>query len=139
MAVQTYTGSCHCGAIRFEADLDLDEGSNRCNCSYCAKARAWFAFAKGAKSFRLLDGTGLAEYRWTPPGDSEPHLTYAFCRTCGVRAFARGELEALGGTFHAVHVPTLDLSPEQFAAIPVRYINGRDRRYDEAPAYPHAL
>jgi hypothetical protein len=139
MPLQTYTGSCHCGAIRFEADLDLDEGSNRCNCSYCAKARAWFAFAKGSNRFRLLDGVGVAEYRWTPPGDSEPHLTFTFCQTCGVRAFARGELASLGGTFHAVHVPTLDLSPEQFAAIPVRYVNGRAGRYDEAPAYPHAI
>jgi len=139
MPVQTYTGSCHCGAIRFEADLDLDEGSNRCNCSYCAKARAWFAFAKGAARFRLLDGAGVSEYRWTPPGDSEPHLTFTFCRTCGVRAFARGELESLGGTFHAIHLPTLDLSPERFAEIPVRFINGRDRRYEEAPPYPHGL
>ena len=105
MSLQTYTGSCHCGAIRFEADLDLEEGSNRCNCSYCAKVRAWFAFAKGPDRFRLLDGAGVAEYRWTPPGESEPHLTFTFCRTCGVRTFARGELESLGGTFHAVHVP----------------------------------
>jgi hypothetical protein len=45
----------------------------------------------------------------------------------------------LGGTFHAVSVPALDLSPEQFAAIPVRYINGRDRRYDETPAHPEAI
>lgn len=139
MSLETYTGSCHCGAIRFEADLDLTEGSNRCNCSYCAKVRAWFAFAKGASRFRLIAGQGLSEYRWTPPEESEPHLTFSFCGTCGVRTFARGELEALGGTFHAISVPTLDLMPEQFAEIPVRYINGRERRYDEAPPYPAAL
>ncbi len=139
MAVQTYTGSCHCGAIRFEADLDLDEGSNRCNCSYCAKARAWFAFAKGAQRFRLLDGAGVSEFRWTAPGWPQPNLTFTFCRTCGVRTFARGHLDALGGTFHAVSVPALDLSLEQRAAIPVRYLNGRDGRYDEAPPHPEAI
>ncbi len=139
MPVKTHAGSCHCGAIRFEADIDLAEGSNRCNCSYCAKVRIWFAFARGADHFRLLDGTGVSEYRWTPPGMSEPHLTFTFCRTCGVRTFARGDLESLGGTFHAVSVPTLDLTPEQLAGIPVRYINGRDGRYDEAPEHPEAI
>lgn len=139
MSLTTYTGSCHCGSVRYEADLDLDEGSNRCNCSYCAKVRAWFAFAKGAKRFRLLDGSGVFEYRWAPPGYAEPHLTYTFCRNCGVRMFARGELESLGGTFHAISVPTLDLSPEQRATIPIRYVNGRDGRYDDAPSHPHAI
>lgn len=139
MALQTYAGSCHCGSVRFEAELDLDEGSNRCNCTYCAKARAWFAFAKGASRFRLLEGANVSEYRWTPPGDAEAHLTYSFCRSCGIRTFARGELEALGGTFHAINLPTLDLTPEQFAAIPVRYINGRERKYEETPAYPQGL
>lgn len=139
MAIETYTGNCHCGAVRFEADLDLEEGSNRCDCSYCAKARAWFAFAKGAERFRLLAGSGVSEYQWTPPGRTESHLRYSFCRTCGVRVFARGELESLGGTFHAVHVPTLELSPEQLAALPVRYVNGREDRYDQVPAHPEAL
>ena len=89
--------------------------------------------------FRLLDGTGVSEYRWTPPGELESHLTFTFCRTCGIRTYARGNLDSLGGTFHAVSVPALDLSPEQFAAIPVRYVNGRDRRYDETPAHPEAI
>jgi hypothetical protein len=133
VALETHTASCHCGAIRFEADIDLDEGSNRCNCSYCAKVRVWFAFAKGASRLRLLDGSGISEYRWTAPGATEPHLTFTFCRTCGVRAFARGELAALGGTFHAVSVPALDLSPQRRASIPIRYLNGRDGRYDEVP------
>jgi hypothetical protein len=139
MSLQTYTGSCHCGAIRFEADIDLEDGSNRCNCSYCAKVRAWFAFAKGATRFRLLDGAGVSEYRWTPPDQPEPHLTFTFCRHCGVRTYAHGQLDSLGGAFHAVHVPSLDLSPEQLAAIPISYVNGRDGRYDEAPAHPEAI
>jgi hypothetical protein len=137
--METYVGTCHCGAIRYRADIDLDEGSTRCNCSYCGKVRAWFAFAKGAERFQLLDGSGVSEYRWTPPGEAEPHLTFMFCRICGVRTFARGELASLGGTFHAVSVPTLDLSAERRAAIPVRYVNGRDGRYDEAPATPDAI
>lgn len=139
MALETYTGSCHCGAIRYEAELDLAEGSNRCNCSYCAKARAWFAFAKGAQRFRLVHAAGASEYRWTPPGRAEASLTYTFCRTCGVRTFARGNLDSLGGVFHAVHVPTLELSPERFAEIPVRYLNGREGRFDQAPEHPHAI
>jgi hypothetical protein len=94
---------------------------------------------EGAAALSLLDGAGVSEYRWTPPGQPEPHLTFTFCKTCGVRTYARGNLDWLGGTFHAVSVPALDLSPERRAAIPVRYVNGRDGRYDEAPAHPEAV
>ena len=94
---------------------------------------------QGSCHFRLLDGGGVSEYRWTPPGAPEPHLTFTFCRTCGVRTYARGQVDALGGTFHAISLPALDLSPEQLAAIPVRYVNGRDGRYDETPAHPETI
>ena len=133
MALRTFSGSCHCGSVRFEADLDLSDGSNRCNCSYCSKVRAWFTFAKGAERFRLTEGANLTEYAWTPPGREAAHLSYAFCKTCGVRLFARGELESLGGTFHAVHVPTLELSTDELASMPIRYIDGREGRYDRVP------
>ena len=134
--VKTYTGSCHCGAVRFEADIDLAAGTNRCNCSICAKSRAWFAFAKGPTAFRLLsDPEALATYQWTPPGMPSPHLSYRFCRHCGVRAFARGDLPALGGVFHAVHIPTLDdVSEADRTTSPIRYIDGRAGEFEREPA-----
>ena len=52
MATQTHHGGCHCGAVRYAVDLDLDQGTMRCNCSLCRKSRAWFAFAP-AEAFKL--------------------------------------------------------------------------------------
>jgi len=140
MPLKTYSGSCHCGAVRFEADLDLAAGSNRCNCSLCFKSRAWFAFAKGAEHLRLLQGTGaLREYRWTPPGRSEPFLTYAFCSHCGIRLYARGDMPQMGGTFHAVHVTSLDTTlddatADELAASPLHYADGRHDHFNQPPA-----
>ena len=48
-------------------------------------------------------------------------------------------MEALGGTFHAIHIPTLDLSPEQLAKIPINYVDGKTGRYDQTPAHTHAI
>lgn len=136
MSMKTHSGSCHCGAVRFEADIDLAAGTNKCNCSLCFKSRTWFAFAKGAEHFRLLAGSGeITEYRWKPPKMAEPFLTFGFCRTCGVRIFGRGELEALGGVFHAVPVATLDdADPDELAAAPIHYVDGRHDNFQGPPA-----
>jgi hypothetical protein len=134
MPLKSYSGSCHCGAVRFEADLDLAAGSTRCNCSLCFKARSWFAFAKGAEHFRLLSGRdALSEYRWTPPGKPAPFLTYSFCRHCGIRTFCRAEMPEFG-TSHAVPVTTLDdVPPDELAASPIQFADGRHDHFDRAP------
>ncbi len=133
MATQTHKGSCHCGAVRYEADLDLSKGTLRCNCSICSKARAWFAFTPADK-FRLLDGeSALADYQWTPPGRPQPNLHYRFCKTCGVRAFASGK-DAKGNDIRAIAVATLDDADSDELAASIRYVDGLHNRFDRAPA-----
>jgi hypothetical protein len=134
MALKTYSGACHCGAVRYAADIDLEQGTTRCNCSICSKQRAWFAIVK-ADRFRLGSGeSALADYQWTPPGRDEPNLHYRFCRTCGVRAFAQGDHPKLGGKFYAVAVATLeDADPDELAAS-IKFVDGRHDRYEQRPA-----
>lgn len=134
MALKTYLGSCHCGTVRSQADIDLSKGTARCNCSICTKARAWFVFVK-ADHLRVIAGAdALADYQWTPPGKPHPFLHYHFCKTCGVRTFARGELESMGGAFYAVAVASLDdADPDDLAVASVKYVDGRNDRFDHPP------
>ena len=136
MAQKTYRGSCHCGAVRFRVEIDLAAGTTRCNCSICTKARAWFA-AVPAEALVVERGADhLATYGWTPPGGEKVHLRYRFCPTCGVRVFAEGEEEALGGAFRAVAIAALDDVEDEADALAtsITYVDGRHDEYRRPPA-----
>lgn len=131
----TFHGTCHCGAIAFEADVDLDQGIRKCNCSFCWK----LGYRKSLVPFDALRVTRgketMSEYlpepsHW-PPGDVNHH----YCPRCGAHPFSRGYLEKeMGGNFWAVNVACLDdVTEEQLAAAPVIYEDGRRDRQDRAP------
>jgi hypothetical protein len=134
MSITTYSGSCHCGAVRFEADLDLSKGTTRCNCSICTKARSWFVMAPPER-VRLLSGEGAqTDYQWVPPARSEAFLHFRFCKTCGIRTFGRGGEEGQEGGFYFVNVAALDgVDPDALAAR-IRQVDGRNDHYDQVPA-----
>jgi hypothetical protein len=125
---RTRHGSCHCGAVRFAADVDLGRGTIRCNCSLCVKQRNWAAIVP-ASAFRLLAGDGqLGEYRCNTR--TERHL---FCTTCGIRPFGTGT-SPRWGEYVAISVHCLDdMTDAERAGLPITYLNGRADDWDHPP------
>jgi hypothetical protein len=126
---RTYTGSCHCKAVRYEVDADLTEGTNRCNCTYCGKSRNWSLSTKPAHFRLLTPESTLGAYR---VGGENRH---EFCARCGVRTFSRGNIPEIGGEFVTVQVSTLDEVPvDELLSGPIRYLDGLHDNWWTPPA-----
>ena len=80
--LQTYQGSCHCGAVRFEIETDFPELTT-CDCSICKK-NALMVKVHESK-FKLLQGEkSLTEYQF-----HTRTAKHFFCKVCGIYPFHR--------------------------------------------------
>lgn len=131
MPVKTYQGSCHCQKVRYQADIDLEAGTGKCNCSFCAKVRDWIVLIKPDAFQLLTDTQELGDYGFKTDSVNR-HL---FCKHCGVRVYTKGHVPELGGDFVSIMVSTLDnLSDEFLASLPVQWYDGRHDNWNEPPA-----
>ena len=126
---KTYRGSCHCGAVRYEADFDLALGTFKCNCSVCFKTRAWMAGVP-ADAFRLLAGEeSLRDYQF-----GKKSIHHYFCTRCGVRPFSQAA-DPQGNRLYAVKVNSLDgVEAHELIDAPVKYVNMLHDDFGSAPA-----
>ena len=79
----TYRGSCHCGAVAYEVDGQI-EGLEVCNCSLCARL-GYVHWYVPPDRFRLLTPEEAFGTYQFGTFTSRNH----FCRSCGIMAFRR--------------------------------------------------
>src|SRR4051794_1277954 len=100
-SAKKHQGSCHCGAVRFEVEVDAT-GGTRCNCTVCTKVGSVTTIVKPA-AFTLLAGDGaLGFYEW-----GFKTARRFFCKTCAVSCFVRGHLPEVGGDYVSVNLNCL--------------------------------
>ena len=111
---KTYSGSCHCGKVRFEVDANLDH-VRRCDCSICRK-RGALTHRVEESAFRLLTPPldELSLYQW----HTKTARDY-FCPTCGVLSFRRPRTAP-----HLWGINVRCLDGVDLSAIPVQDVHG---------------
>lgn len=115
MATEHHTGSCQCGAVAFEADVDISKPV-ACNCSRCRRLGSRLAFAPET-AFKLLRGAdSLTEYTF-----NKHVIRHEFCKVCGIEPFAYGQ-KPDGTKMVAVNVNCLDGVDAE--ALPVQHFDG---------------
>lgn len=80
-AMQTYTGGCHCGRLRFEVSGKIERVLD-CNCSICAK-KGFLHWIVPPERFRSLSAPDAAAlYRF-----NTRTAKHYFCPVCGISAY----------------------------------------------------
>lgn len=75
-------GGCHCGAVRFAAQVERAPEVWDCNCSICSKNAYLHLFVPHA-DFTLLEGQDAqVSYRF-----GKKIAEHLFCKTCGVKCY----------------------------------------------------
>jgi hypothetical protein len=105
--------------VRYTVELDRGASALSCNCSMCGRAGTLLSFVPASR-FRLERGEdATTDYQF-----NNHVIHHLFCRTCGIKSFARGTGKDKQPTV-AINVRCLDgFEPDQFR---VTEFDGRSR------------
>ncbi|MYM24715.1 GFA family protein [Duganella sp. FT135W] len=111
-----YTGSCHCGQIKFEAEGEIGNAL-ACNCSICQRKGSLLWFVPRANLRLLTPEANLSTYLF-----NKHVIKHHFCAKCGIHPYGEG-VAPNGDAVAAVNlrcIEDIDLN-----AIPVHHYDGR--------------
>ena len=128
---KSYRGSCACGRIKFEADIDLSTGTSKCNCTSCWKRRLW-SIRVQPEDFRPLSG----EQEMSGYVAGTANSAKGFCKQCGTLTYGWvGVSDWNKSAYVSVSVASLDdLDPAELVAAPITYCDGRNDNWWNPPA-----
>lgn len=101
MSETKYQGSCHCGAVKLTASMDLSKPVTACNCSICSRA-GWLLVFVPESAVEVSGKDHLTDYQF-----AKKHIHHTFCKVCGIHAFGHGAAPD-GRNMYAVNVRCLD-------------------------------
>jgi len=113
-----YTGSCHCGRIRYQVEGEVDSGL-ACNCSMCQRKGSLLWFVPRTQFELLTEESDVSTYVF-----NKHLIRHRFCAHCGIHPYA----EAAGpdGTeMAAVNLRTLE--DFDLESVPVKHYDGRSK------------
>ena len=117
--LQSHTGGCHCGKVRYQVKIDLSGPVISCNCSMCGRVGSLLSFVP-AQQFTLLSGEdALTDYQF-----NKHVIHHLFCKVCGIKSFARGK-DKNGGDTVAINTRCVD--GVDLEALNVMKFDGKDR------------
>ena len=96
-----YKGSCHCGAVAYEVEGELD-GVLSCNCSMCRRKGALLWFVPRPQLRLSTPEDASAAYLF-----NKHVIKHRFCKTCGIHPYGEG-IDRKGNAMAAVNVRCLD-------------------------------
>ena len=112
-----YTGSCHCGDVKFEIDGDLEEVLD-CNCSICMRRGSLLWFVPRDRLRMLTPEQDLGTYIF-----HRKAIQHRFCGRCGIHTFGEGTDPSSGQPMAAVNVRCLE--GVDLAGLKVQHFDGR--------------